>query len=495
MSERPNVLLILIDQFRADLLDGALAKIADLKNMKELAAESCMFRQHYSVVTPCGPSRVSLFTGQYAMNHRAVRNGTPLRHDTPNLAKEMRSAGYEPLLFGYTDVAHDPRAMDADDARLFSYEELLPGFTEAVQQRQESGDEAWRDHLRAAGYAVPDGNALYIPEGDTIDATAIYRAEDSDTAFLTDQFLDRMAAEPSGWFAALTYIRPHPPLVAPAPYNRRYAPDDIPPPQPASQACEHPFLSATRDATPLARMVEGFAELPDTPETLHQLRSLYLGLAAEVDFHIGRVIAWLKSSGQWDNTIIVLTADHGEMLGDFGLWGKQSFHDAAFHVPMILRQPGGVPQRINQMTESIDVAPTILDLIGCDVPDSMNGQSLLPLINGGDRGKEVTFSEYDFGNPVSPGSVQKKLGLRANESALSVLRTRTHRLVQFSSTLPQLAFDMRAGGEARDISSAPDGAAICLDLSKKMLCHRMQHPESMFSKTMITEGGVKRGSF
>ena len=100
MSNRPNILLIVIDQFRADLLDGRLAEVANLTSLRALMDETTVFPRHYSVVSPCGPSRVSLLTGQYAMNHRAVRNGTPLRHDTPNLASCLREAGYDPLLFG-----------------------------------------------------------------------------------------------------------------------------------------------------------------------------------------------------------------------------------------------------------------------------------------------------------------------------------------------------------------------------------------------------------
>ena len=494
-TKRPNVLLIIIDQFRADLLDGDLAAFANLKALSGLAKESCSFRRHYSVVTPCGPSRVSLFTGQYAMNHRAVRNGTPLRHDTPNLAIEMRAAGYNPLLFGYTDVAQDPRVLDPGDARLESYEELLPGFTEAVRQRQESGDEDWRNHLRARGYDVPEGDNLYIPNGKTIDSPARYRAEDSDTAYLTDRFLERMKEEEPGWFATLTYIRPHPPFVAPAPFNTLYDPELVPPPQHSEDVDTHPFVKATRAARPPASTVEGFPDLANSPDVTKQLRALYLGLAAEVDQHIGRVISWLKSSGQLDETIIVLTADHGEMLGDFGLWGKQSFHDAAFHVPLILRVPGLQPRQIETMTESIDVAPTILDLVGHQTPDSMNGQSLLGLAESGSGEREFTMSEIDFGDPVQPTKTQESLGLHSSKSSLSVLRTNTQRLIHFSSNLPQIVFDLEAGGEGQDISGKEEGREICLDLSRKMLCHRMQHPESMFSKTMVKEGGVRWGSF
>lgn len=489
-----NILLIVIDQFRADLLDGALAQVARLGALTALMDACCTFRRHYTVVTPCGPSRVSLFTGQYAMNHRAVRNGTPLRHDTPNLARALRTAGYDPLLFGYTDVAQDPRVLDPADPRLSSYEELLDGFTEVVRQRMETDDTPWRDHLRRQGYDVPDGNALYIPEGDSIDSPARYRAQHSDTAFLTDRFLEHMADAAPGWCATLTYIRPHPPLVAPSPYNRMYDPADLPSVQSSDDACPHPFVESLRRVRPASGMVEGFADLDATPETVNRLRALYLGLAAEVDHHIGRVVDWLKASGQWEDTILVVTADHGEMLGDFGLWGKGTFHDAAFHVPLMIRVPGCAPRRIGAMTESIDVAPTLLDLVGLATPDAMNGTSLRRLIETGQGGKALTLSEHDFGDPVAPSELQRALGLTAPEANLAVLRSETHRLVHFAGPLPQVVFDMTAAGERRDIAALPSTEALCLDLSQKMLRHRMTHPESTFANTMVVDGGVKKGT-
>ena len=98
MTEKPNILLIVIDQFRGDLLtDSPLGRIAKLPNLHALMGEAVTFPHHYSVVAPCAPSRASLLTGQYAMNHGVVRNGTPLRHDTPNLATEIRKAsGHSP---------------------------------------------------------------------------------------------------------------------------------------------------------------------------------------------------------------------------------------------------------------------------------------------------------------------------------------------------------------------------------------------------------------
>lgn len=503
MSETPNVLIILIDQFRGDLLgDSRLAKVAKLPRLRELASESVMFANHYSVVSPCGPSRVSLLTGQYAMNHRAVRNGTPLRHDTPNIATAARTVGYLPQLYGYTDTTHDPRVLDADDPRLQSYAELMTGFDESLRMRSESDDRAWRDHLAAKGNPLPEYPATYQPDGDRISDPALYAAEDSDTAFLTDRFIERMASAAPGWFALLTYIRPHPPLVAPAPFNRMYDPADMPVPATALRGegdpDRHPFVAPARERQPPASMVVGFPELDDSAETTAELRAIYLGLASEVDMHVGRVIDWLKASGQWNDTILVVTSDHGEMLGDYELWGKGTFHDAAFRVPLIVRDPSRPDthgQVVEGMTESIDVPVTLLDRLGAEVPHAMNGTSLLPLLEDA-RGetRACSMSEFDFGDPVTPTLWMRRLGVRSREANLAVFRSGRYSLTQFGCDLPPILFDMDRDGEARNIASDPGAPELLQRLMGEFLRHRMSNAEGTFAMTKVGDGGVRTGN-
>jgi arylsulfatase A-like enzyme len=125
--------------------------------------------------------------------------------------------------------------------------------------------------------------------------------------------------------------------------------------------------------------VHGFAEVSPTDQTTQTLRAVYLGLASEVDHHIGRVLRFLKDNGQYDDTLIVITADHGEMLGDHHAWGKMSVYDAAYHTPLVIRAPGNARNaglRVDVPTESIDIAPTILDSVGQAIPNSMDGRSL-----------------------------------------------------------------------------------------------------------------------
>lgn len=496
-NTKPNTLFIVIDQLRADCVFGALAQHLDLPNIRALADDAVSFENHHSVTSPCGPSRVSLLTAQYASNHGATRNGTPLKRDTPNLATVARDHGFDPLLFGYTDTSHDPRFLPADDPRLFSYEELAPGFNEVVRMRLEGDSSEWEAYLRGNGYDVPAYPDLYRPAGDTPDSPALYRAEHSDTAFLTDRTIEDLDARSQGWFALLTYIRPHPPFVAPAPYNTMYDAQGLPSARVADDPNWHPYVETARRKSKVSSTVVGFLDLQASDETTRMIRKLYFGLATEVDHHIGRVIDWLKSTGQYDDTLLVLTADHGEMLGDYGLWGKMTFHDAAFHVPLIIRAPNGERGKVVTVpTESIDITPTILECLGIAVPHSMDGHSLKPFLEGvtPETWREVSVSELDFGDPLRPTLWQQDQGLSVDSANLAVLRRGNMRFVQFAGGLPPILMDVSNGDESRNLAKNSAHVQTMLDLMQDMLCHRMVNTDGTFSRTLITDDGVKVAS-
>jgi arylsulfatase A-like enzyme len=498
MTRAGNVLFVIIDQLRADCVFGALAGHVALPNLRALMADGVTFRRHFSVANPCGPSRASILTGQYAMNHRSTRNGTPLPHDLPNLATEVRKGGWLPLLFGYTDTTRDPRGLPPGDPMLKSYEEVMPGFVEACEMRLEESW-PWRAHLAAKGYEVPPYPAIYRPAGPRPDDPALYRAEDSDTAFLTDRALDEIRVRPEGWFVHLTYIRPHPPFVAPAPWNRICDPATLPLPTRLASAGEerarHPFIAPSHAKNPIESTVEGFPDLAPTDENVQMLRALYLGLASEVDHHLGRIIADLKDRGLYDRTLVVVTADHGEMLGDHHLWGKSTFHDAAWHTPLIIRDPEASVRgaAVDLPTESVDVTPTILDCLGLPVPDTMDGRSLRPFLHGQtpDAWRRHSFSELDFGDPVTPTGAQVALGLRAEEANFAILRGPAHTLVHFNGGLPPILFDHRGAGEMRDLAGDPAAQPALLEMTRAMLDHRMRHAMGRFARTMVTGQGVR----
>lgn len=500
-----NVLFIVIDQMRADCLRGPLAEAVDLPHLRALQADAVSFARHYSVTSPCGPSRASILTGQYAMNHRSVRNGTPLRATIPTLPSELRRAGHLPLLYGYTDTSQDPAAYTGKDRALTSYEQPMAGFHEVVEMRQLMSY-PWRADLIAKGYAFDNYLDVYRPQAPAgraarPDDPALYRAEDSDTAFLTNACLTDLAARAGqGWIAHLTYIRPHPPLVAPEPYNRMVDPATLPLPRrlpdAAAEAALHPFFGpALHDTTPVD-MVAGFPDLGADDDTIQMLRAIYLGLAAEVDHHIGRVVHFLKDSGQYDNTLLILTADHGEMLGDRHAWGKMSVYDAAYHTPLIIRAPGAQAARgttVHVPTESIDIAPTILDALGLDVPPSMDGRSLGPFLQGEqpDGWRDYSYSELDFADPLRPTAWQKALGCDTQDSNLAILREDRFTLVQFACDLAPMLFDHDEAGEMQDLAANPEYADTLMRLTARMLRHRMRHSDQTHGQTLITAAGPR----
>ena len=504
MAQQRNILFITIDQLRADCLIGGLAEHVDMPNMRAFMAEGVAFERNFSVANPCGPSRASMLTAQYGMNHRSVRNGTPLRHDTPSIATEMRKAGYVPMLFGYTDTSQDPRVFDKNDPAVKSYEYPMPGFHEVTEMRLETSF-PWRSHLKKKGYEFESYWDVYKPVAANggapkLNDPALYAAQDSDTAFLTDSFLDNMRGyADQDWFAHLTYIRPHPPLVAPAPYNDMYDPAKLPLPTRdeslADEMVKHPFLGAVDPSLAIAGTVLGFDYVAPTDENIQALRSVYLGLATEVDHHIGRVIQFLKDTDQYDTTLVVITADHGELLGDNFGWGKLSVYDAAFQTPLMIRMPGltNAGTRIGDFTESIDVTPTILDWIGVDIPNSMDGRSLLPILNGAtpDDWRSYSFSELDFGNSGAPTARQQALGTTASTSCFCILRDERFNLVEFAADLPPLLFDRQGDGDTVNVADKPEYAQDMMRLTRQMLRHRMRNADHTLSMYEITADGPK----
>jgi len=505
MGRSRNVLFIILDQLRADAVFGGLGAGVALPRMRGLAAEGVRFARHSSVANPCGPSRASLLTGLYAMTHRSVRNGTPLAAHHPTLPRALRAGGVEPLLYGYSDTTLDPRGMAPADPALKSYETAMPGFTEVVAMRF---DESlpWQGYLRAQGYDLPPYARFYEPVAapgrpPRVDDPAFYAAAHSDTAYLTDRFLEDIAVRTlHPWCAALTYIRPHPPFVAPAPYNRWVEPGVPPAPQrfatPEAEAARHPFLGPAQAQAPARRYVQGVEPFADSPETHRAMRAVYLGLAAEVDAHLGRVLDWLEASGQARDTLVVLTSDHGEMLGDHWLWGKMSPFEPAWHVPLVIRDPDrpeAAGRVVEALTEHVDLAPTILDWLGAEVPAAMDGRSLLPLMGGAvpEDWRDHAVSELDFADLEVPTPWQRALGLAPEACNLTILREARWKLVHFNGGLPPMLFDLAADpGEMTDLAGDPAHAGELLRLTRRVLDHRMRQADHALTGMQATATGM-----
>ena len=492
-----NVLFVTVDQWRGDCLSAAGHPVVETPTLDRLAASGVRFARHFAQAAPCGPSRASLYTGLYLMNHRSATNGTPLDARFTNVALEARALGYDPALFGYTDTSIDPRTVAPDDPRLRSYEGVLPGFT-AECHLPEGDPQPWLDWLTAHGYDLGSDWRAFVdrPTSDEPGAPTQYAAEHSQTKFLTDRVIDYVRDRASTrWFAHVSYLRPHPPFLAPEPYNAMYDPADVPVPVRAAsrddEAAQHP-VAAMLVAHPLA-------SAPDDDAEVRQLRATYYGMMSEVDDHLARLLDALRDTGQAERTIVVLTSDHGEMLGDHYLMHKLGWFDESFHVPLLVDDPrpefdASRGRVVDVFTEHVDVTPTILDLLGATVPTQCDGRTLTPWLRGDtpdDWRTEVHF-EFDFRIPGSD-LLERAFAITMEECALAVLRDDDGKYVQFSGhpQLPPLFFDLTAD-PTQTVNRADDPActARVLDYAQRMLAWRMRHADRTLSSIQLLPHGV-----
>lgn len=484
-----NLLLITADQWRGDALGCLGGTAAHTPRLDALARDAVLLRNHHGQATPCGPARASLHTGLYAFNHRSITNGTPLDRRHRTLAEIARAAGWDPVLFGYTDTSVDPRTVPADDPRLRTYEGVAPGYRQ-VQPLPESMD-AWLDHLAARGYGRRDD--VWAWYDGPLGEPAPWRAEDSETAFLTDRFLHWLAGQRSApWFAHLSFIKPHPPLVAAAPFHDRVPAAAIP--TPIAPRAAHPWLAAKREE----RLGQSWgclagrcvAELDRA--TILALRRVYLGLLQEVDQQIGRILDALAARDMLADTLLIFTADHGELLGDHGLLGKSLFHRPAFHVPLIVRGPGLARGLVvERFTEHVDLMPTILEALGLPVPLQCDGHSLLPLLRGEapPRWRAATHWEHDFRDLEDPW-LAERLGLETDACSLAVRLEERFAYVHFTA-LPPLCFDTLADPHwQHDLATAASAAGTLAALARGMLSWRMRYAERRLTGCKLTPAGV-----
>lgn len=472
-----NILFITLDQFRADCLSAAGHPLARTPNLDRLAAEGVRFARHYSQAAPCSPGRASLYTGTYMLNHRVVANGTPLDRRLDNVAHAARRAGYVPTLFGYTDQAVDPRDVEGpDDPRLKSWEGVLPGFEVGLNFATHDPG-VWVRWLRDLGHEVPDDY-----EG-AVGGEPGRPAEHSLSAYHTDVLLDWIGRQDGPWFAHLSQLRPHPPYAAAGHFANLYDPADMPAPvAPAAERHRlHEGLMRTLGA-------------PDDPAEMAAIKAQYLGMVAEVDHQLGRLWAALEASGQWDDTFVVVTADHGEQLGDHGLIQKAGYFEQSYAIPCIVRDPGR-PQAhgrvVDRFTENVDLLPTLCEAMGIPVPAQCDGLPLTPFLEGQDPPwwREAAHWEFDWrvGN-IPRGDHPWPWDRRLERQSLAVRRTEDAAYVQFADGT-WLAFDLAADPTWRTPLSDP---ARVLPHAQAMLTWRAQHADRTLTGMLVQDGGVGR---
>ena len=470
---KPNVLLVTLDQFRGDCLSSAGHPLVKTPNLDAIAADGVRLARHYSQAAPCSPGRASLYTGMYQMNHRVLGNGSPLDRSFDNVALVARRAGYVPTLFGYTDQTVDPRdTTGPDDPRLATYEGVLPGFDVALDL---TGVHApWTRWLAERGHDISSGHVKLL-------STEHERpVEHSVSTFLTDSFVDWLDHQAGGWFAHLSYLRPHPPYRAAGEFATMYDPADVSLPIPMADQRHglHDLMLAIDDT-----------KAPPEEARLRRMRSQYYGMVSEVDHQMGRVRAALEARGEWESTVVIVVSDHAELLGDHGLRNKGGFFEQSQHIVGIVCDPRRSARgvTVSAFTENVDILPTLCELMGAEIPLQCDGRSLVPFLDGGEPGdwRDAAHWEYDWSPVVLPmGDFPWPHDRRLSTYSLAVRRDDSHAYVQFGDG-SSLCFDLSVDPTWRTTETRPD---VVLTKAQGMLQWRMTHARRDLAHMVIDDG-------
>lgn len=506
-----NILLITADQWRGECLSVSGHPHVKTPNIDRLASDGTLFKKHFGQAVPCGPARASLYTGMYLHNHGSFLNGTPLDARHTNVALEARKKGYEPALFGYTDVSLDPRSQDIADG----YEGVLPGMAPVCKLLSHASP--WLDSLKQKGYDVSGGvDAVMLPQKDypgaenkgKTFAAPVYSAKDSNTAFLVDEAIKYIASkEDDDWFAHVSFLAPHPPFVAPEPYNSMYDEQDMPMPVRCAtmeeEIAQHPWLehyvtSQRGTSLPVGSETNDNRALSD--QEIRQVKATYYGMISEVDAQVGRLIDHLRKTGTYDNTLIVFTSDHGESLGDHWTFAKYTYFDQSFHIPLVICDPSSAADKsrgttVEMPTESVDIMPTILEALGIDVPAQCDGKSLLPFCRGKQPAdwREEAHMEFDMRSP-NDGEGKPPLGLEIKQCIVTIIRDSCYKYTHFA-TLPPLLFDLKEDpNEFRNLAKDPKYQGVMLEYAGKMLRWRVEHTAPALTDYHLkSNGAVEKG--
>jgi len=455
-----NVLFIMADQLRWDHLACAGHPWLRTPNLDALARRGVRFTQAYVASGVCGPSRMSYYTGRYVASHGATWNRVPLSVGEVTLGEYLQGHGQHLALAGKTHVMVDQAGL----ARLqleggSELHTLLSrgGFEEVDRydgHHKPGAESGYPAFLRAQGYHGDDPWSDFVISG--VDAQgqvvsgwhmrhvhlpARVREEHSETAYMTDQalaYIERMGGEP--WVLHLSYVKPHWPYMAPAPYHARYTAEQCLPVvrNQAEKIGEHPVLAAYRQSEESLNF--------SRDECIRVVRPAYQGLIEQLDHHLGRVFDLLDRKGLFEQTLVVFCSDHGDFLGDHWLGEKELFYDTVQRVPFIVVDPSPAADATRGTTddrfvECVDLVPTVLDALGLPVPaHRIEGRSLLPLTRGEQPAwRDFVPCELDY----SYKAARRRLGHAVDQCYGWSLRDRDWRYVYWLSA-PEQLYDLRS---------------------------------------------------
>ena len=477
-----NVLFIMCDQLRWDYLSCAGHPKLHTPNIDALATRGVRFSRAYVQSPVCGPSRMSFYTGRYVQSHGATWNGVPLKVGEMTLGDYLRPLGVRTVLVGKTHMRADREGMErlgidpnsiigvrvaecgfdpyerddglhavGPDGR---YDPQVPRYNRWLNDRGYVGDNPWHDWANAAqgeGNRLASGWAMRHAR-----KPARVREEHSETPYMTQRAMDFIAEAGDGpWCMHLSYIKPHWPYIAPAPYNTMFGADDIPPVVRAETEREdpHPILAEFMQR----RVAQTFAR----DEVREEVIPVYMGLIKQIDDQLGRLFAFMRQRDLFENTMVVFTSDHGDYLGDHWMGEKDLFHEPSVKVPLIVFDPspaadGAGGTVCDELVESIDLIPTFLDALGADPAEQahrLEGRSLMPFLRGQPpaQWRRYAISEYDYSLQPFAG----KLDIAPREALLFMVADKRWKLVHAPRFRPML-YDLATDpNEFRDLGADP----------------------------------------
>lgn len=452
MSERPNFVVIIPDQLRADSVGCFGNRIVKTPHLDGLAASGTRFSEAYVQHPVCSPSRASFLTGWYphVRGHRTLDH--LLQADEPNLLRILKDGGYHVSWVGRRG---DTFAPGVTEMSAHEY-----GFLEAPTRpySSEFPSDVWA-RLFYRGE---------LPSGPTDHDEAAVRTAEA-----------RLASPPDEpWILFVALISPHCPFQVEQPwfsmYDRTEMPDPLPP-----AAREPGFKAAIRERYGLDRV---------TPDMWREVTATYYAMVSRLDHHVGRIMAALDGSGQAGRTFTFFFADHGEYLGDFGLIEKwPSAMDRCITAdPLIVSGPGiGRGQRCDAVTELVDVTPTVLELAGLDAPHDHFGRSLLPLFDDPRSAHrrfaftEGGFSEWEEPKMERPAFPYDLKGAIQHDSPRLAGRAVAVRDARWTYVWrlyepPELYDRQSDPAETINVSGLPDKADVEREMEKALLAWQVE---------------------
>lgn len=478
-----NVLYIMCDQLRRDYLSCYGHPHLHTPNIDRLAAAGVRFSRAYTQGTICGPSRMSAYTGRYVSSHQVAWNAVPLPLEELTLGDYLRPHGIRTALVGKTHatanvdalqrLAIDPDSQQAEifnevgfeayarhdgiypDSPLFDDKRDSAPYTHYLRDLGYDGANPWHDWANAG--AAEDGEVLSGWHMRNAHLPARVQEQHSETVFTTDRaidFIQEQGEQP--WCLHLSYIKPHWPYIAPAPYHALYGHEHVLAPIRPTKASDHPVYTAFRQHEESQNFSRDEVRLNVIPT--------YMGLIKQVDDQLGRLFDLLQSTGRWDDTLIVFTSDHGDFLGDHFLGEKKFLLEPAVGVPLIVRDPraaadatrGTVDERL---AETIDALPTFLQALGITGAEHrLEGRSLIPLLHGHNPAwREYAISEYDY---AFQAPARERLGQPIDRCRMTMVRSERWKYLAYDGFRAQL-FDLdNDPQELNDLGADPAYAAV-----------------------------------